>query len=54
MVAIARRLVKREDGAALVEYGMLVMLIALLCILAVKTMGHKVANEFNSANAALP
>lgn len=45
---------QREDGAALIEYGMLVMLIALLCIVALHTIGSKVANGFNSANTLLP
>ena len=43
-----------EDGAALIEYGMLVLLVALLCIVAVKAMGSKVANGFSSANTLLP
>ena len=54
MLEVAKRLVKNEDGAALIEYGMLVMLIALLCIVALKTIGSKVANGFNSANTLLP
>ena len=47
-------LVRGEDGAALIEYGMLVMLIALLCIIAIKTVGSKINNSFNSANQLLP
>jgi Flp pilus assembly pilin Flp len=43
-----------EDGAALIEYGMLVLLVALLCIIAVKSIGSKVSNGFNSANTLLP
>jgi Flp pilus assembly pilin Flp len=54
MFEVARRLAKSEDGAALIEYGMLVMLVALLCIIAVRTIGSKVANGFNSANTLLP
>ncbi len=54
MVEAAKRLWKNEDGAALIEYGMLVMLIALLCIIALKTIGSKVSNGFNSANTLLP
>ena len=54
MFRAAKELVKNEDGAALIEYGMLVMLVALLCIIAVKTIGSKVANGFNSANTLLP
>ena len=54
ILAAAKRLVKSEDGAALIEYGMVVMLIALLCIVALKTIGSKVANGFNSANSLIP
>jgi len=54
MFELAKRLVKNEDGAALIEYGMLVMLVALLCIIAIKTIGSKVANGFKSANTLLP
>jgi Flp pilus assembly pilin Flp len=54
LVNFIRSLVNDEDGAALIEYGLLVMLVALLCIIAVKTIGSKVANGFNSANSLLP
>jgi pilus assembly protein Flp/PilA len=54
VIKSAKRFFKHEDGAALIEYGMLVMLVALLCIIAVKTIGSKVANGFNSANSLLP
>jgi pilus assembly protein Flp/PilA len=54
MLKVAKRFLKSEDGAALIEYGMLVMLVALLCIIAIKTIGSKVANGFNSANTLLP
>ena len=57
MLILAKRVktfLPNEDGAALIEYGMLVLLVALLCIVAVKTIGSKVANGFNSANSLLP
>lgn len=57
MRTIANRMkafLPNEDGAALIEYGMLVLLVALLCIVAVKAIGTKVANGFNSANSLLP
>ena len=50
----AKALLLEQDGAALIEYGMLVLMVALLCIIAVKTIGSKVANGFNSANSMLP
>lgn len=54
ITARIRALAGDEEGAALIEYGMLVLLVALLCIIAVKTIGSKVANGFNSANSMLP
>ena len=49
-----RQLAFDEDGAALIEYGLLVMLVALLCIVAVKAIGTKVSNGFSSADSQLP
>ena len=43
-----------ERGTSLIEYGMLAMLIALLCIAALKTMGSKVAAAYQAANSLLP
>jgi pilus assembly protein Flp/PilA len=49
-----RRLLKEEEGQTLVEYGLLVALIALVVIAALTVLGRKVANTFNSINANLP
>jgi pilus assembly protein Flp/PilA len=54
LIAVARNFVAQEDGAALLEYGMLVLLIAVLCIVAVQQIGKKVSNGFTSVNSALP
>jgi pilus assembly protein Flp/PilA len=54
LTTIARNFVKDEDGAALLEYGMLVLLIAVLCIVAIKTVGSKINNGFQSVNSSLP
>jgi pilus assembly protein Flp/PilA len=44
-----------EEGAALVEYGMLVGLIAVICVLAVTTLGQEVSQAFSAiANALAP
>ncbi len=42
-----------EEGASLVEYGLLVGLIAVACIGAVTTLGGTIATYFNTINAAL-
>jgi pilus assembly protein Flp/PilA len=49
-----RRLFKEEEGQTLVEYGLLVALIALVVIAALMILGQKVANTFNAINATLP
>jgi pilus assembly protein Flp/PilA len=52
------RFVKNEDGAALVEYGLLVGLIAVVCIAAVTALGKQIDNVFctivNDIAAAIP
>jgi pilus assembly protein Flp/PilA len=47
------RFVKNEEGAALVEYGMLVGLIACVCIVAVTTLGGTINTVFGDINTAL-
>jgi len=43
------RLVRDEEGASAVEYGLLVSLIAVVIIVAVKTLGSKANDKFNQA-----
>jgi len=52
--AALRNFVKDEEGAALVEYGMLVLLIAVLCIVAIQGIGKKVSKGFDTVNTTLP
>ena len=54
LVTVARKFVKNDDGAALMEYGMLVLLIAVICIVAIKSIGSKVSVGFTSVNTQLP
>lgn len=52
--AIARNFIRNEEGAALLEYGMLVLLIAVLCIVAIRALGGKVSGGFATINQQLP
>ncbi len=36
-----------EDGAALVEYGMLIGLIAVVCLVAVTSLGTEISSAFS-------
>jgi len=47
------RLCREEKGAALVEYGMLVGLIAVICVVAVTALGTEVSNAFSAIASAL-
>jgi pilus assembly protein Flp/PilA len=47
----ARRFVANEDGAALVEYGLLIALIAVICVIVVAVLGNTVSAKFSAINA---
>lgn len=52
-----RKLINRfrrdDEGAALVEYGMLVGLIAVICVVAVTTLGTEVSAAFSKIASGL-
>ena len=47
------RYIRGEDGAALVEYALLVAFIAILCIAAVAFLGNSLANRFSSSGSGI-
>ena len=50
---IARRLMENQEGAALVEYGLLVSLIAVASIAALVILGPKIAALFTTDSGSL-
>lgn len=44
---------KSEKGASLVEYALLVALIAVISIVAIRTLGNTVSQQFSSVNAQI-
>ena len=50
---LINRLRRDDEGAALVEYGMLVGLIAVICVVAVTTLGTEVSTAFSNIASAL-
>ena len=50
---ILRKLRRDEDGAALVEYALLVGLIAVVCIVAVSLLGTKISTALTAAANSL-
>jgi pilus assembly protein Flp/PilA len=47
LVQLINRFRRDEEGAALVEYGLLVGLIAVICIAAVTLLGQEVSTAFS-------
>ena len=44
---------KDENGASLVEYALLVALIAVVCIVAVSLLGSNASNKFSTIGSAI-
>jgi pilus assembly protein Flp/PilA len=53
MLNLVNLLRQDEKGAALVEYGMLVGLIAVICILSVTLLGQEISDAFSKIAADL-
>jgi len=53
MRKIINRFRQNEEGAALVEYGLLVGLIAVICVAAVTLLGTDVSSAFSTIAAKL-
>ena len=51
--AFVAQLLRDEEGASMVEYALLVALIAVVCIVGVKTLGTNAGAKFNTAAADL-
>lgn len=45
--------VRKEEGASMAEYGLLIALIAVVCIVAVTAIGTNLAVKFNNVATAL-
>jgi pilus assembly protein Flp/PilA len=53
MKKIVARLRRNDEGASLVEYGLLVALIAVVCIASVTLLGTTIMAQFNAISAGL-
>ena len=50
---IRSRFGKDEEGASLVEYALLVALIAIVCILAITFLGERASEKFSGVGSSL-
>jgi pilus assembly protein Flp/PilA len=53
MLDLIKRFVKEEEGATMVEYGLMVALIAVVCILVVAALGTALAGKFDDTQNAV-
>ena len=47
ILQLVNRFRRNEDGAALAEYGLLVALIAVVCVVAVTALGTQISTAFS-------
>ena len=52
LIRKVKSVVVREEGATMVEYGLMVALIAVVAVAAVGTLGGTVKGVFNSTNTS--
>ena len=53
MLTILKRFVREEEGATMVEYGLMVALIAVVCIAAVTLVGSSVSGKFSNVASSV-
>jgi len=53
LLAATRNFVKGEEGASLAEYGLLLALIAVVCIAAIALVGTQVSTMFSTTASAI-
>ncbi len=44
----------REEGQGLVEYGLILVLIAILVVVILRTVGSKISTMFSTISSAMP
>ncbi len=52
MSGVARRFLTDDSGATMVEYGIMVALIAAIAIAIIQVVGSKTSNAFQNVNGA--
>jgi pilus assembly protein Flp/PilA len=53
MLTNVQKMLRDEEGATMVEYGLMVALIALVVIIAVTVVGHNLSSLFSSVATTL-
>lgn len=53
MFKMFKSMIRDEEGATMVEYGLMLALIAVVCIVAVKLIGTNLSTLFNTVAGSL-
>ncbi len=53
MTKLLNRFVRDEEGASMAEYGLLLALIAVICLTAVALVGTRVSKMFSTVSASV-
>jgi pilus assembly protein Flp/PilA len=50
---VAKYITRKEEGATLAEYGLLLALIAVICIVAIAAVGTKISTMFSTVAGSI-
>lgn len=50
---VAKYVTRREEGATLAEYGLLLALIAVVCIAAIRILGTQISSMFSTISTSI-
>jgi pilus assembly protein Flp/PilA len=50
---VAKYITRKEEGATLAEYGLLLALIAVVCLVAITTLGTKISTMFTTVAGSI-
>jgi pilus assembly protein Flp/PilA len=50
---LARLATEKQEGATLAEYGLLLALIAVICIAAISLLGNQISNMFSTLSSSV-
>jgi len=53
LITAAQKFVKAEEGATLAEYGLLLALIAVVCIGAITALGTRISTMFSTLSTSI-
>lgn len=53
MITALRSMFRDDNGATMVEYGIMIALIAAVCIVLISTLGKSVSTQFSTVNSGI-